>query len=242
MRLAMFHPVNQPMERGWVGRVDGDHVVHLAAQTLESFFTGGGTAREHAVYPLEGVRLLAPVLHPPAVRVFDADTTFEFANPTAIRGPNSHVVNGCGNDWFAVDLRPRLAAVVGAEGEIAGLTLFADWRAPTLPVPKDRDFAHGLGPVVVTMDEAPERPEGRVRVRASGARSDGDRLRGRFEGFNWSKARDFAAERTALRPGDILAGPALGVVETIEPAASVEIEIDGIGTLVQSVHPEAELA
>ena len=47
----MFHPVGHPMERGWVGRVDGDRVVHLAAQTLQSFFTGGGTAREHAQYP-----------------------------------------------------------------------------------------------------------------------------------------------------------------------------------------------
>ena len=67
----MFHPVGHPMERGWVGRVDGDRVVHLAAQTLQSFFTGGGTAREHAEYPLEETVLLAPVLHPPSIRIFD---------------------------------------------------------------------------------------------------------------------------------------------------------------------------
>jgi hypothetical protein len=66
----MFHPLDRPMERGWVGRIDGDHVFHLAAQTLQSLFTGGGTAREHAVYPLGDVRLLAPVLHP-RLRVFE---------------------------------------------------------------------------------------------------------------------------------------------------------------------------
>ena len=41
MRLCMFHPAGHPLERGWVGRVDGDRVVQLAAQTLQSFFTGG---------------------------------------------------------------------------------------------------------------------------------------------------------------------------------------------------------
>ena len=67
MRLCMFHPVGHPLERGWVGRVDGDRVLQLAAQTLQSFFTGGGTAREHAEYPLEGGR--APRAGaPPAVR------------------------------------------------------------------------------------------------------------------------------------------------------------------------------
>ena len=62
MRLCMFHPLDHPLERGWVGRIDGDQVVHLAAQTLQSFLTGGGSAREHAVYPLAEVRLLSPVL------------------------------------------------------------------------------------------------------------------------------------------------------------------------------------
>ena len=87
----MFHPVDHPLERGWVGRVDGDRVVQLAAQTLQSFFTGGGTAREHAVYPLAGVHLLAPVLYPPAVRVFSDTRAFEFANPAALVGPDAEI-------------------------------------------------------------------------------------------------------------------------------------------------------
>jgi fumarylacetoacetate (FAA) hydrolase len=230
----MFHPVNQPMERGWVGRVDGDRVVHLAAQTLESYFTGGGKAREHAVYPFDSVQLLAPVLHPPSVRVFEDEETFEFVNPAAIMGPNTEVSHRTVDDWLPLDLRLRIAAVVGAEGRIAGFTVFADWRAP-LSSPKDRDFAFGLGPLVVTLDEAPEAPEAQVRV------FDDEVLRGRFDGFDWSYARDFAAEGTALRPGDILAGRALGVVERIEPATVVEFEVDGLGTFWQTVHPPVEL-
>ena len=59
----MFHPNDQPMERGWVGRIDGERVLHLAAQTLQSFFLGGGGAREHAEYRLDEVTLLVPVLY-----------------------------------------------------------------------------------------------------------------------------------------------------------------------------------
>ena len=72
MKLCMFTPKELDLERGWPGRIDSDRVVQLAAQTLQSFFTGGGTAREHAEYRLDDVRLLAPVKHPPAVRDFYA--------------------------------------------------------------------------------------------------------------------------------------------------------------------------
>ena len=48
----MFTPKELALERGWPGRIDGDRVIQLAAQTLQSFFTGGGSAREHAEYPL----------------------------------------------------------------------------------------------------------------------------------------------------------------------------------------------
>ena len=59
------HPRELDLERGWPGRIDGDVVVQLAAQTLQAFFSGGSSAREHAVYPLADVVLRAPVLEPP---------------------------------------------------------------------------------------------------------------------------------------------------------------------------------
>ena len=226
MRLCMFHPLAHPLERGWAGRIDGDRVVQLAAQTLQSFFTGGGGAREHAVYALDDVCLLAPVLHPPAVRIFESQGSFAFANPAAILGPRGEVSNGSA----ALTVLPRLAGVVGADGALGGLTILAEWRDRGRPPPKDRDFALGLGPLVVTPDALKAYGvEGVVRV-------DGEeRLRARFGGFDWDSARELAAAGTLLRPGDLLAGPALGVVEGVAAGNSVEVDVDGIGALAQSV-------
>jgi hypothetical protein len=226
MRLCMFHPLDHPLERGWVGRIDGEHVVQLAAQTLQSFFTGGGGAREHAVYPLDDVCLLAPVLHPPAVRVFESQGSFAFANPAAILGPRAEVSNGSAE----LAVLPRLAGVVGVDGSLGGLTILAEWRDLDRPPPKDRDFALGLGPLLVTLD-AFEPDGGETRVRVDGAEC----LRARFADFDWDAARELAAAGTTLRPGDLLAGPALGVVEGIAAGSSVEVDVDGIGALVQSV-------
>jgi hypothetical protein len=221
----MFHPLDHPLERGWVGRVDGAHVVQLAAQTLQSFFTGGGTAREHAVYPLDSVRLLAPVLHPPAIRVFDAEDAFEFANPAAVVGPEAVV-----EPRSALELVPRTAAVVGVDGAIGGYTVCADWRSPQARPPKDRDFALGLGPVVVTPDERPA-ASGEAVVRLDGA----ERLRRPLPPFDWDAARTLALDETTLYPGDILAGPPWGRVEGLWPGAVVEIELGWVGVLRQCV-------
>jgi hypothetical protein len=214
----MFHPVDHPLERGWVGRIEGDRVVQLAAQTLQSFFTGGGTAREHAEYPLAGTCLLAPVLHPPAVRVFDDQGSFAFANPAAIVGPRSTVC--------APTLLPRLACVIGADGALAGYTILADWRDPERPPPKDRDFALGLGPVVVTPDVL-EADGAEASVRVNGKKQ----LRQRTGGFDWAAAVALAAEGTVLRPGDIVAGPSLGVVDGVRAGDAVDVTVEGIGTL-----------
>src|SRR3989442_12705968 len=81
----MFTPKELGLERGWPGRIDGDTVIQLAAQTLQAFFTGGAQAREHAEYPLADVVFRAPVLHPPSVRIFGEDNDFVFANPAAIK-------------------------------------------------------------------------------------------------------------------------------------------------------------
>lgn len=221
----MFHPVGHPLERGWVGRVDGDRVVQLAAQTLQSFFTGGGTAREHAEYPLADVRLLAPVLHPPSIRVFDSQRVYAFANPAAILGHEGEV-----SVRADLVLAPRITGVIGAEGALAAFTILAEWQDPTREPPKDRDFSLGLGPVaVIAGDFDPGACTQVVRV-------DGEeRVREPAIAFDWGAAVTFAAERTRLFPGDLLAGPSCGVVGGIGPGRSAEIEVDGIGTLEQRI-------
>ena len=142
----MFSPAGQDLERGWPGRVDGDVVVQLAAQTLQSFFTGGSAAREHAQFPLSEVALRAPVLEPPSVRLFGDEQSFEFANPAAIRSPGASVTR----PGDRLDAAVRVVAVIGLDGEIGGYTGLVEFRAPELPTPKDRDFALVLGPTVDT--------------------------------------------------------------------------------------------
>ena len=205
----MFHPVRHPLERGWVGRIEGDRVIQLAAQTLQSFFTGGGSAREHAEYRRDEVALLAPVLHPPSVRVFDEQGSFAFANPAAIVGPGAEIA--CDDQLQGLAVALRIAVVVGAGEEIGGFTLFAEWRDPARTPPKDRDFALGLGPVVVTPDEFAD-----------------------HSGFDWTAATTLAAAGTHLFPGDVLAGPARERRQ-VETGDTVSLVVEGIGTLEQRV-------
>ena len=203
MRLCMFTPADSNLERGWPGRIDGDVVVQLAAQTLQSFFASGSSAREHAAYPIAEVKLRAPVLEPPSIRVFDEVGSFAFANPTAVRSPGSEIPRPGGR----LDAAQRLAAVIGADGVIAGWTGLVEWRAPGLAAPKDRDFALLLGPAVET---------------------------GHEDGFDWEAARALAAANTRLRPGDLLAGPVLELHEGIESGGFV-VPFEGIGELAAFV-------
>jgi 2-keto-4-pentenoate hydratase/2-oxohepta-3-ene-1,7-dioic acid hydratase in catechol pathway len=203
----MFSPRDRDLPRGWPGRIDGDRVVQLAAQTLQSFFTGGGEAREHEEYALADVVLRAPVLHPPTVRVFHQDGDFSFANPAAIYGPDDAVPLPAGVDEIESDL--RIAAVIGAGGAIGGFTLMNDWFAPALTGAKARDFAISLGPVVVTPDAFPSR---------------GD----------WTALVEHAGSSTRLLPGDVLAagsrrdGP-------FSAGDVVEVELEEIGVLRNTV-------
>jgi Fumarylacetoacetate (FAA) hydrolase family len=216
----MFHPERQSLERGWVGRVDDDRVVHLAAQTLQSYFLGGGGAREHADYPLDSVVLRPPVLQPPTVRVFEAQAEFAFANASAVVGPGAAV-----HARGSLLLLPRLAAVIGAEGAVGGLTLFGEWRDEARAVPKDRDFALAIGPYVVTPDELPA-----TNV-APTVRVDGERApTGPAPAFDWEEALALARDGTTLRPGDLVAGPAYGSVP-VPAGAEAEISAGPLGTL-----------
>ena len=174
MKLCMFSPKEPFLERGWPGRIDGDRVIQLAAQTLQSFFTGGGQAREHAEYPLADVVFRAPVLHPPSIRVFDGAGDFVFANPAAIKAVGEEP------GVAGAEQVERVAAIIGADGAIGGFTPLVEWIAPQLHGAKQRDFALTLGPVVSTPDE------------------------GLPPGADWEALVAHAAENTTLYPGDLI--------------------------------------
>ena len=174
MKLCMFSPRDQDLERGWPGRIDGETVIQLAAQTLQAFFTGGGQAREHAAYPLADVVFRAPVLHPPSVRIFDDSGNFAFANPAAIKAADE--------EPGVPDAEPveRVAAIIGVGGAIGGFTPLVEWVAPQREGAKQRDFALTLGPIVTTPDESAP------------------------SGVDWKRIVAHAAENTTLYPGDLI--------------------------------------
>jgi 2-keto-4-pentenoate hydratase/2-oxohepta-3-ene-1,7-dioic acid hydratase in catechol pathway len=198
----MFTPRERDLERGWPGRIEGDRVIQLAAQTLQAFFTGGGSAREHDTFELDDVVLRAPVLHPGAVRIFDGDD-FAFGNPSCIYGPEERVALPRGVD--SVEARLRLVAVIGAS-VIGGFTLMNDWHAPELTGTKADDFATSIGPLVVTPDEF-------------------------SEGGDWHARIDHAELNTRLFPGDLVAGPVVRRAGPFGAGDAVELGLDGIGVL-----------
>ena len=219
----MFHPTGMPLERGWVGRIEGDEVVHLASQTLQHLFTGGGTARDHARYPLAGVELLVPLPTPPSVRVFEAHGSFEFANPAAVAGPGARITPPSGSG-IAIDA--GLAGIVSLDTVVA-VSPVARLPATALVPPKDRDFAIVLGPWFMTTDEAPDRPS--VRVTGNGAMGEPAASM-----FDWEGAKRYAAQNTRLRVGDLLLAPA-GVVVQVTPRAEVSVDVAELGKLSFSV-------
>jgi fumarylacetoacetate (FAA) hydrolase len=239
MKLCMFTPRDLALERGWPGRVDGDRVIQLAAQTLQAFFTGGGRAREHAEYPLADCDLLAPVLYPPAVRVFapferGAVPYFSFRSSFPVLGPE-HVLR-YPDGTAELDYGLALAAVIGAEGEIGGFTVANDWSARDLAraereagvgPSKSSDFGLSLGPLLVTSDELGET---RLVASVNGEERCGTDTREFLH--PWSDLVAAAARNTSLRPGEVLLARATGGNgPPLQPGDVVELEAEGIGVL-----------
>jgi fumarylacetoacetate (FAA) hydrolase len=236
MKLCMFTPKDLQLERGWPGIIEGDTVVQLAAQTLQAFFTGGGTARKHAEYPVADVDFRPPVLHPPALRDFYAFEqhvktaralrgqevppewyeipVFYFSNPAAIYGAEEQIQHP--PDTNELDYELEVAAIIGAGGKIAGFTVMNDWSARDLQraemkvglgPAKGKDFATSLGPVLVTPDEF-DGSSGTMIARVNGE----ERSRGNLADMyhSWDAIVAQAARNTHLRPGDVLGSGTVG--------------------------------
>jgi fumarylacetoacetate (FAA) hydrolase len=232
----MFTPRDLALERGWPGLIDGDTVIQLAAQTLQAFFTGGGTARHHAEYPLADVEFRAPVLHPPSVRDFYAfeqhvktarasrglevpDEWYEipvfyFSNPAAIYGPGDEILKP--PETNELDYELEVAAIIGVDGQIGGFTIMNDWSARDLQraemrvglgPSKGKDFATSLGPIVVTPDEFGG-SSGTMVARVNGE----ERSRGELGDMHhsWEAIVAAAARNTRLLPGDVLGSGTVG--------------------------------
>jgi fumarylacetoacetate (FAA) hydrolase len=267
----MFSPKGQDLPRGWPGRIEGDRVIQLAAQTLQAFFSGGGTAREHAEFPLAEVELRPPIFQPPSVRDFYAFErhvataralrgqevppewyeipVFYFSNPGAIYGPEVEIPYPEGSEELDYEL--EVAAVIGADGQIGGFTVMNDWSARDLQraemrvglgPAKGKDFATSIGPAIVTVDEF-DGSSGAMVARVNGEeRSRGDLSEMHF---SWSRLVEQASRNARLFPGDVLGSGTVGtgcILEHgdgrwLQPGDVVELEVEGIGILRNTVGP-----
>ena len=273
MRLVTFR---DPEGRERVGRADGDGIAVLAAPSMLAWLGGGGTEETGENLDLASVELLAPVPQPPSVRDFYAfeghvaagwrrrggeippawyeAPAFYFSNPASIAGPGEPVSRPPSTGMLDFEL--EIAAVIGADGEIAGFTLMNDWSARDvqreemtvgLGPAKGKDFATSLGPWLASADELPY-DDGRLHLEATASVNGAEltRTNAAEQHFSWPELAAHAARDTRLRAGDVLGSGTLnrgcllelGPLEderVLEPGDTVTIAAEGLGELTTPI-------
>jgi fumarylacetoacetate (FAA) hydrolase len=255
-----------------VGELEDDRVRVLAAPTMVDWLAGEGRLQTRVEHALGDVDLLAPLPRPPSVRDFfsfedhvrtgarlrggeipDAwyeAPTFYFSNPASVVGPGAVVRRPPTSRMLDFEL--EIAAVIGADGQIAAFTLLNDWSARDvqgremtvgLGPAKGKDFATSLGPWLLSADEVPL-ADGRVDLQAT-VTVNGDQLTKSWAGeqyFPWADLIAHAARNTRLCPGDVLGsgtlnrgcllelGPLAGD-RWLEPGDVVALEAGPLGRL-----------
>ncbi len=227
--------------RGGVAEVHGETLRVLEAPSFRDFYAFGGHASTGAA--LRGVELAAH---------WYAEPAFYFSSPGSIVGPGEPITRPKGAT--RLDFELEIAAVIGAESDIAGFTLLNDWSARDLQraemvvglgPSKGKDFGTSLGPILVTPDELPYE-EGRLHLTASVIHNGSEITRSgaSAQHHTWPAIVAHASRGTrGLRPGDLLGsgtlnrgcllelGPLDGEARFVEPGDVVALHADELGTL-----------
>jgi fumarylacetoacetate (FAA) hydrolase len=266
-------------DRAHVGEILDDHVRELAAPSMIAWLDGEGREATGVEHAADEVTLLAPVPEPPAYRDFltykghferaarnflNADfevpdywheaPAFYFGNHAAMVGSGQPVRRPLGVEWLDFEL--ELAAIIGADGQLAGFAILNDWSARDvqrregtvgLGVHKSKDFATSLGPWLVTPDELPYE-EGRLRVNGR-VELNGEvvtETSSELQRFSFEEMRAAAARNTRLRTGDVLASGTLdrGCIAELgapdeqrwlQPGDTVTMIVEGLGELRNTI-------
>jgi fumarylacetoacetate (FAA) hydrolase len=218
------------------GRVEGERVLGLAADSLIAVLSAGDETGVDAEFALDDVRLHAPIPTPPSVRDFFAFEqhvataranrgstvppewyeipAFYFSNPAAIFGPGDPIAYPHSSEQLDYEL--EVAAVIGKDGRIGGFTVMNDWSARDLQLQevriglgpaKGKDFATSLGPVLVTPDEL-DGSEAEMVARVNGEERSRGNLRDLY--YSWDAIVARASLNTELRPGDVIGSGTVG--------------------------------
>ena len=168
---------------------------------------------------------------------------FYFSNPGAIYGPEQDVPFPELTEELDYEL--EVAAMIGADGAIAGFTVMNDWSARDvqrkemrvgLGPAKGKDFATSFGPVVVTTDEF-DGSVGEMVARVNGEERSRGNLADMF--WKWDALLAQAARNTRLLPGELIGSGTVGsgcILEHgdgrwLQRGDVVELEFEGIGVL-----------
>jgi 2-keto-4-pentenoate hydratase/2-oxohepta-3-ene-1,7-dioic acid hydratase in catechol pathway len=259
MRLATF--IAPDGSGSWAGEVRDGEVVTFAVGTVRDRLASGDlTPADGPAYPLADVILLAPVPRPRAIfgigRNYAAHAA-ELGNelPTAplvfMKLPTSSVPPGGPVERPPVvtelDYEAELAAVIGADGRIAGWAVADDVSARNLQRAEEQwtrakgfDSSCPWGPWITTVDELPDPSDLRIQSWVNGEQrqdANTDQLI-----FGPQQLVDFIAETCTLEPGDlILTGTPSGVGMAFDPPRYlsdgdvVRVEIERLGSIEHAI-------
>jgi 2-keto-4-pentenoate hydratase/2-oxohepta-3-ene-1,7-dioic acid hydratase in catechol pathway len=177
-------------------------------------------------------------------------------NHASIIGPDEPVRWPSFTEKFDYEL--ELAVIIGKEGRniprekamehVAGFTIMNDFSARDmqraemkvrLGPAKGKDFATAIGPVLVTPDEIADPYSLGMRARVNGetwSEGNSGSMHHRFD-----RIIEFASMDETLRPGDLIGsgtvtgGCGLELDRWVKPGDLIELEIDRIGTLANTV-------
>ena len=252
MKLARF----LTGDRVSYGVVEGDLVYEISE---EDFFSGSAVNRG-AGHKLTSVRLLAPVLPSKIVAIglnFKAhaaefgkalpEEPMLFLKPsTAVIGPGDEIVYPS-HMSRRVDYEGELALVVGKEAKavaveeaqrhILGYTCFNDVTARDLQG-KDVQYTRAKGfdtfaPMGPWLETELDAGDVRIETFLNGEKrqdtSTGDMI------FNVFDLLSFVTHVMTMLPGDVIATGTPSGVGKMKPGNTVEVRVEGIGSLVNTV-------
>jgi len=162
------------------------------------------------------------------------------------------------------DFEAEVACVVGRTGRnlsrlqahthIAGFTILNDFSARDMMKSelacgmgpgKGKDFAYGLGPCLVTVDEAGPEEDLEIQVWVNGELWSKGRTGDRY--WSWGLMLSHVSQEETLYPGDVLGsgtffrGCGLDLERWVNPGDEVELRVDKLGSLRHKIgKPQAQ--
>jgi 2-keto-4-pentenoate hydratase/2-oxohepta-3-ene-1,7-dioic acid hydratase in catechol pathway len=159
-----------------------------------------------------------------------------------------------------LDFELELALIVGRRGKdipverapehIFGFTVFNDFSARDVQAremsawlgpAKGKDFANSFGPCIVTADELGAQPDLEMICRVNG--EEWGRARSSLAHWSWADIVSHVSDSEDIYPGDVFGSGTPGgccgldIGRRLEPGDVVELEIEHIGTLRNTIGP-----